>query len=349
MATSGSKRARIALLVVVNAAGCGGADPPAVDAATADAVVDTVDAAPSIDAGPPTGTPLATGLHRPAGVAVTAGHVYFVTTGDPGSASGVVARVSIGGGATETLVAGQSHPFDLRVADRAYWTNSDFLAADGSSLRSIALAGGATIGLASTDPGPRALAIDATTAFFAVGGGDHRLLAVPLAGGATRAIATASIAALDVEVDNAFVYYLDANAGGGRVMRVDKTGALPPEELSRALVSAGRLTSDGGALYWTSGTAIMRASKDGSDPRTLATAAVALGAIAVDATDVYVAELDGGLHDARILRVAVNGGALEVVTAPRYAPAAIALDDTSVYWSDTGALPDGGEILRIGK
>ncbi len=328
-----------ALAIALVAAACSGDDGggPA-DALTVDDAVETADAP---DGGGPQPITLASGLIQPLGLAVAGGQVYFVTTGDLAAATGVVARVPTGGGAVEELATGQSRPYDLRVSDRIYWTNGDFLAADGSSVRAMALAGGASVGLASTNPGPRALAIDATTVFFAVGGGDHRVLAAPLAGGATRLVATASLSALDLEVDATHVYYLDEAAGGGRVMRVDKSGLQPPQEVSRALVNAGSLTSDATALYWTSGRDVMRADKDGGNARALATAARALGAIAVDATHVYVGELTDG----RVLRVPIAGGALVAIADGPLTPAALAVDADAVYCSDLGA----GAIVRIAK
>lgn len=328
-------------------AGCSDPDPSPIDAAPIDGAVDgAIDAAidaetdgPGVDA-----TLLAGGLNVPRGIALAAGHVYIVTGGTTATATGTVARVAIGGGELETLASGQSQPHDLQVSDRVYWTNATFFAANGRSLRAMPLTGGADVTVATFNPGPFALAIDATTAYVARGETDQPLTSAPLAGGATSDLTPPTGVIRDLEVDATHVYYLV----GSQVRRVLKSGAAAPEQIASS-TEPQALASHGDTLYWISSASVMRAQRDGTGLATVATATRPLRAIAVDDTHVYVAEHGDGAADGRILRVPVGGGELEPLTTARHAPFAIALDAESVYWTDGGPNFGPGAIYKVAR
>ncbi len=262
----------------------------------------------------------------PRGLALAGGHVYFVTGGNTGMANGTVARVPVDGGELQLLAGGQSQPHDLQVSDRVYWTNTTFFAANGRSLRAMALTGGNDVTVATFNPGPFVLAVDATTGYVGRGETGQPLSAAPLVGGATSDLTPPTGVIRDLEVDATHVYYLV----GGVVRRVLKTGAAAPEQLASG-PETHALAARGDTLYWTAVTTVMRVNRDGSGLATVATATRPVGAIAVDDTHVYVAERGDGAADGRVLRVPIGGGELEPLTTARHAPFEITLDAQSVY------------------
>ena len=72
------------------------------------------------------------------------------------------------------------------------------------------------------------------------------------------------------------------------------------------------------------------------------------GALAVDKTHVYWLNGGGGVTPASVMRVPIGGGT-PTQLANAQSPSGIALDATSLYWSDSGsifAMPLGGGTVK---
>jgi len=153
-----------------------------------------------------------------------------------------------------------------------------------------------------------ALATDGTTAFVATS--DARLLAVPIAGGATN-----TVAALDA--------------------------------------AAVALASSGDYLYFaTSAGAIARVAKNGGAAEPLATITGAIRGVDADDLAVYVATGAAEETPAGIVRVPLDGSAVEVLTSGKE-PCAMIRDGRRLFWTSlapTSADPaktGKGEVLRL--
>jgi hypothetical protein len=99
--------------------------------------------------------------------------------------------------------------------------------------------------------------------------------------------------------------------------------------------------TDATHVYFTSEWSLLKAELDGSNLEVLATEPNGgLRTVAVDATDVYVANY-GGAGD--ILKVPKTGGTFTSI-AMSSTPWGLALDATHVYWSD-----EDGTVMRVDK
>jgi hypothetical protein len=106
---------------------------------------------------------------------------------------------------------------------------------------------------------------------------------------------------------------------------------------------AGNLALDASSIYWTtSDGAVVKNALGGGTPTTLASGQVG-GALAVCATAVFLDadyNCGDGCDNAAILQIPIDGGAvMTLATAPTISEG-MAVDATSVYWSD-------GSIERV--
>jgi hypothetical protein len=91
-------------------------------------------------------------------------------------------------------------------------------------------------------------------------------------------------------------------------------------------------------VYWTTcgdptGGAVMKVPKAGGQPMALATGD-RLSGIAVDGTNVYWIAGSEDASTGAVMKVPVNGGLATTLTPRPGPPAHIAVDDTSVYWTE---------------
>jgi sugar lactone lactonase YvrE len=105
---------------------------------------------------------------------------------------------------------------------------------------------------------------------------------------------------------------------------------------------------DGTHLYWSEydGGAVWRADLDGGNPFEISANEVHAGCLAIDGSHLYwVAAGDGDAAvSGSVRRWPLDGGAVETFVQLG-AELGIAVDDTSVYFSNTG----GSQIYRIAK
>ncbi len=160
----------------------------------------------------------------------------------------------------------------------------------------------------------------------------------------------------ELAVDDTFVYFVWALAGDGRVAKVPLSGGTVTTLVSglRALTvvaiddthvyftDCGTDTCTGGIEpNWPS---IKKVSKDGGEVTILAGGLSHPNDLSVDSTHVYFTESS----PATVKKVSKAGGAITTLaTGGSAAFGGIAIDDTDVYWMESGA--GRGNVLKVSK
>ena len=193
--------------------------------------------------------------------------------------------------------------------------------------------------LATKQPFATALAVDATSVYWIaqdpmspmVQGG--ALMKVPLCGGAVTTLATGNPGTM--ALGGSHVYWTDFTSDGiWAIERVPVAGGA----ITTIAVAEGQpgpaIAVDATNVYWLdlSANALMKTPVTGGVLTTLASAPnPAAVAIAIDASNAYWAD-DIGVGST-ILKVPIAGGETTTV-ASGFFPALLAVDATSVYWTD---------------
>jgi hypothetical protein len=242
-----------------------------------------------------------------------------------------IVRVDVATGAVVTSTTTEEDPVFAVDETHVYWAGDE---ADGA-LRRVPLAGGAAEVLAPvTNAG--GLALDEQAVFLT----DHdHVTSVPKAGGAAKDLGLFINALHGIAVDDADAFFF-RDTDLGSLTRVAKSGASSAELIwgkaiedlvideQRAYVA---LRDEGPYAIDKTGTlGALLASRPG------------VGALAVDATDVYFSTDDG-----LVLRVAKSGGEPVTVAADQATIVDVAVDDAGVYWLRSGA--DSAELVRVSK
>lgn len=276
---------------------------------------------------------LASGLFFPSGIAVDATSVYWTSYNG-------VAKVNKNGGAATTLVPWLSYPGNIVVDSTSlYW-------GEASVINKVGKEGGIAATLASgVTGGAVGIAVDSTNLYWTENGGPVKQIhknggpvTVLFQGGSPAGIA----------VDSTSLYWTEPLAG--IIRKMDKSSGLITILVS-GLVDPYSITADSGTLYWTepSGGTVKKVSVNGGSVTTLASGLVHphVG-IAADSAAVYWNEFYGTSSNplgGAIKAVGKNGGAV-VALASAFYPGSIAVDETSVYWTEGGS---NGVIKKISK
>jgi hypothetical protein len=196
-----------------------------------------------------------------------------------------------------------------------------------------------------------ALTTDGTTAFIATS--DGRVLSIPVAGGATKTIATLDTAAAALTVSDNYVYVATST---GAVARMIKTGG-ELEPLATITGAIRGLSADDAAVYVATGAAeetpagIVRVPLDGSAVTVLTSGGEPCAMIR-DARRLFWTTLPASTATAgttttttstkgAVLRLSLDGGEVATVASGSFAACAIASDQDSLYFATTlpNALP----------
>jgi hypothetical protein len=137
-------------------------------------------------------------------------------------------------------------------------------------------------------------------------------------------------------VDSQGVYWLPSEYGNVTSQPLD---GGPPVALAMNQL-ADNIAVDDTSVYWTAITgsssgAIVKSSKAGGTPVTLATTDTEAYGIAVDATNVYWVTVGEG-----VFSIPTAGGAVATLASLDIASVQIALDDTSIYFASLTATDD---------
>jgi hypothetical protein len=231
-------------------------------------------------------------------------------------------------------------------------TNAYIGTSQGGPLMKVPLSGGPPTTLTSIANGTTALAVDATDVYWTdvgnVGGGSPDagptglVRSVPIGGGTPTIVATGQASPLDVAVDDASVYWL--NARPGAVMKVPKGGGTP---IVLASLSANSLPSeiavDATSVYWTSNgsnvniATLQRVDKNGGTPALLADYETSISGFVIDATNAYWTTSAGD-----VMQTPLAGGTSTALAYSQDSAMALAVDDASLYWTTSG-----GSVLKL--
>jgi hypothetical protein len=333
-------RALVPLLVVTLCAGCGNAGASASQTTTAsgqDGAAPAPEAGAASDAGAAicgSGQPaiVARGQINAMGIAVDATSIYW-TTASGADTGGGLWKMPVAGGTIEKLTSADA-PTRLAL------DSSTVYAATGTAnpkLIAVPKAGGASRVVATPTNQVHYLTVDATSLYWSDSSSINK---VALAGGVPLLVASANLA-FGVAVDSASLFW--ANGGDGTVMRMPLAGGT-----AVAIATGGRspdgIVVDTTNAYWTDYLAgdVMKVGL-GERPIVVASGQSHPQSLAIDETSIYWLNVGDGT----VMKAAIAGGAACVLASGQHdflsLAAYIAVDATSVYWTD----PKAQTITRL--
>jgi hypothetical protein len=288
---------------------------------------------------------LAAGLFVPAAIAVSGGTVcwttgYLPVVGGGGTPiAGTVMCEPTGGGSSTTLWSSSTQTNGLAIdANNAYFTYEE-TGGLGVVQQVPLVGGGPGTSLYLTPPlngmqtvVSNGIAVDSTSVYFGAGAG-LPLLQVPIGGGTVVTLASGAAAFL-LAVDASRVYYT-----GNGIVTVPIAGGTPVT-LAADSQGAHGMAIDGTSVYWTdeATSSVEKIAKAGPASVPTVLASVLGTGIAVDGTNVYFAT--GSV----VAQVPVGGGPMLII-ANGQSPEGVAVDATSVYWTDSLA----GTVMKVFK
>lgn len=294
---------------------------------------------------------LASGQESPLDLAIDTSSVYWTNTN-----GGTVMSCSVGGcgnhAATLSPIQG-NNPTALAIDSTSfYWL--DF--ADGK-LQQCPLKGcpGNPTVLASQQQTGKAIAVNATTAYWSEGAGPVTLFTCTLSDCSNTVTSLVAIGAFtaitSIALDSANLFWTDSDS----VLVCSLSNCSTPQKLATAQGAPTTVVVDSTNAYWTNffdGT-VMECAKTGcgGQPTTLAAAQDHPYGIAVDASNVYWTNQATKAMSGTVQKCAVAGcnGMPEQLAAAQDWPEAIVVDSTAVYWGNSGHTGQDGTVMKVAK
>ena len=292
---------------------------------------------------------------------------WFDFDAGQGSLGGALNSVPKNGGSVTVLVTGLGSVNEFALDEtHLYWTETG--AGGEGAVKRISKMGGTVDILAAGVPAgsdfdvfaPQGLALDTEFVYWGEEVGGAAIRRVPKAGGTVVDIGRGqNFKPTSIVVDASFIYIAEANFAG-RILRIPLGGGSI-NTLASGFSNPISLMLDGDLLYWV----------ELSDPGSIFTMAITGGAIsnlasisnahniALDATSLYYDTGPLGNEPGnRTISKLPKGGGLPVVAAdcgdPNQggflSPIYVAVDETSLYISDTGSAATGaGRVFKVLK
>lgn len=245
----------------------------------------------SLDGGTP--VTIASAVSEPEGLALDQQYVYWSD-----SEEGTIRRAAKAGGQSTVLASHQRRPTALvRYGGSLYWTNDAPAAGSGDPLGSVmmlTLPDGEPVAMASKQPEPSSLSVDATGVYWTVRGTPRRryfdgaVLRAGLDGSGLRTVSSDQRDPSGVALDTTTAYWINSgDADQNVVMRVSKRGG-GATVLAADQFEAASLAADDTAVYWVSTAGrVSSVPASGGPPRVLVVGHPSAAALALDAAHVY--------------------------------------------------------------
>jgi hypothetical protein len=267
----------------------------------------------------------------PVDIALDGASAYF-TSCPPDGRSGAVLSVPLGGGLPTGVATGPGCPVSLALGDTSLYVAGLGGAGD---VAKVSRSGGGLTKLASSADAPTGVTVDDANVYWATQGG--ALMKIAIGGGTPSLVARCQKTCTRPVVDANRVYWGDPYAGTIMSASRDGGSAVP---VTGGLETVSSLAVGGNDLYFANGYFLAKAPLTGGAATGIGLPTGApVGAVAVDDTSVYFTSWGSiwkvPFADVQPTRIAVTQGE----------PTAIAVDATSVYWTEGVAstpLPSGG-------
>lgn len=262
---------------------------------------------------------LSSGDSEPMAIAVDSSYVYWGVEGGP------IMRVPVTGGPSEVLApGGGTRPSVLVVnATDVYWLHSMY-----PGIQRVPVAGGATVDVTSSNDMPGGLAIDATYIYWSNLGAFRKM---PLAGGDVHDFPLTAHWPSAFAVDSSRIYF-GSYVGNGYGLYAIPVGGGPPFTKYVDGQNASHIALSPSRIYWANADGdICSIHKSGGPILVHAAKQFQPTDVKVDATSVYWSTVDG-----MIAKAPLDGSTVTVLKpkTPLSSPFAIAVDETSLYWTE---------------
>ena len=276
--------------------------------------------------------------HPPSKLVVDASSVYWLE--DDGS----VKKVPIAGGAVTALATGLLSPRDLAQDSTSLY----FTDLQAGKVQRVAKSGGTVTTLASSLTSPFAIAVDSSNVYF-VENGNSTLSKVAKTGGAVTALVNGSITGDVLAVDGSGLYYFDPTQVIYKASLAGGVGTM----LENVIDKGPSMVLDSTSVYWGF-SGLRRVAVGGGTPTTYTAPIGRVGGLAVDSSSLYYVNLslDASAATGQIASVPLQDGAVTVLVQSSGAVNALAVDGTSVYWTEASTasvrkVPKGGGAVTI--
>jgi hypothetical protein len=291
---------------------------------------------------PTTTVTLAISANFPSRITVDSTNAYWMDL------AGMIETVGLTGGFPATLVASNAGSYAIDSTN-LYWTDTS-----AGTVMKVPLSGGASVTLASSALA-REIAVDATSVYWAAADPNADgfcIFKVGLDGGTpTTLVSGLHDVPQRIRVDSTSVYW--AFIFSGDMSKVDLNGGTPTTLATGVIVLD--MAIDSTSIYWTDFTGtVSKLGLSGGSPVALALSqAPPAHGIAVDSTGVYWTTQSEQVWDGcsttacqvGLLQKTGLAGGTAATLASGAQPWSIAVDSTSVYWTDTSA----GLVLKAPK